>query len=86
MELPWDARLPFASPRVNEFETIRAVRQVLKDRVTHREGPWVGRERREGLFAQTTGAVSIGRILERRLLNPTEYLLEVGCGGRFVCH
>ena len=74
------------SPRMNEFETIRAVRQVFKDRITHREGPWVSRERRERLLAQATGAIRTGRILEGRLLNPAEDLFEVECGGRFVCH
>jgi hypothetical protein len=71
---------------VNEFETFRAVGDVLEDRVSHRESPRIGRERSEDLFADTAVAVGIRMILECSLLNPAEDLFEVEFGGRFVYH
>ena len=71
---------------MNELETLRTVRQMLEDRVTHRERPRIGRERREGLFAETTDAVRIRVIVERRVLNPAEDFVEVEFGRWFVCH
>ena len=71
---------------MNEFETFRTVGDVLKDRVTHRESSWIGRELSEGLFTDTAVAVRIRMMLERGLLNLTEDLVEVEFGGWFVYH
>ena len=59
---------------------------MLEDRVTHRERARIGRERREGLLAETADAVRVRVIDERRLLNPAEEVVEVEFGRPFVCH
>ena len=84
--VPRMALLPGTSSRVNEFETFRAVGDVLEDRVMHGESSWIGRECSEGFFADTALAVRVRMILERSLLNLTEDLFEVEFGGRFVYH
>jgi hypothetical protein len=59
---------------------------MLEDRIAHRERARIGRERREGLLAEATDAVRIWVIVERRLLNPPEDVVEIEFGRRFVCH
>ena len=71
---------------MNELETFRTVGDVLEDRVLDGESSWIGRERSEGLFADTAVTVRVRMILEYSPLNLAEDLVEVEFGGRFVYH